>query len=112
MYFKHTNRPGFLLGLIDFCTEGAVFSAVYAAGRLAGRNRLYTRAQNAAVLGGVPAGRADAVYIHARVDGENIRGAESKSDRIGDRRSVHIMAAYVRLERVRAAAVRSCSCDA
>ena len=53
MYFKHTNRPGFLLGLIDFCTAGAVFSAVYAAGRLAGRNRLYTRAQNAEVLGSV-----------------------------------------------------------
>lgn len=25
MYFKHTNRPGFLLGLIDFCTAGMFF---------------------------------------------------------------------------------------
>ena len=25
MYFKHTNRPGFLLGLIDFCTAGLFF---------------------------------------------------------------------------------------
>ena len=25
MRFKHTNRPGFLLGLIDFCTAGLFF---------------------------------------------------------------------------------------
>lgn len=25
MYFKHTTRPGFLLGLIDFCTAGLFF---------------------------------------------------------------------------------------
>lgn len=25
MCFKHTNRPGFLLGLIDFCTAGLFF---------------------------------------------------------------------------------------
>ncbi len=25
MYFKHTHRPGFLLGLIDFCTAGLFF---------------------------------------------------------------------------------------
>lgn len=25
MYFKHTKRPGFLLGLIDFCTAGLFF---------------------------------------------------------------------------------------
>lgn len=25
MYFKHTNRPGFLLGLIDYCTAGLFF---------------------------------------------------------------------------------------
>ncbi len=25
MYFKHTNRPGFLFGLIDFCTAGLFF---------------------------------------------------------------------------------------
>ena len=25
MYFNHTHRPGFLLGLIDFCTAGLFF---------------------------------------------------------------------------------------
>ena len=25
MTFRHTNRPGFLLGLIDFCTAGLFF---------------------------------------------------------------------------------------
>ena len=25
MRFKHTNRPGFLFGLIDFCTAGLFF---------------------------------------------------------------------------------------
>ena len=25
MRFKHTHRPGFLLGLIDFCTAGLFF---------------------------------------------------------------------------------------
>lgn len=25
MKYKHTNRPGFLLGLIDFCTAGIFF---------------------------------------------------------------------------------------
>lgn len=25
MYFRHTNRPGFWFGLIDFCTAGVFF---------------------------------------------------------------------------------------
>ena len=57
MRYQHTNRPGFLLGLIDFCTAGLFFLVYMRCGlqdeldRVLGRR---TRSYTAAYLLGIP----------------------------------------------------------
>ena len=110
MHFKHTNRPGFLLGFIDFFTAGLFFLFYMPFGGLQDEldSILGYKTQRywKAYLFGIPT-----LFIYnIGMDGKDRRRTESQGERAGCRRPVYILAAYVWLEHIWNLVVRPCSC--
>ena len=68
MRFKHTHRPGFWLGFIDFFTAGLFFLLYMPLGGLQEELDEILGREDPAVLGRVPAGDPDGVHLSARLD--------------------------------------------